>query len=466
MQGPNTKTLKRRQAVADWSDGYTTYLSPVPSENGPSAPYFWRYQNVYEGTFVGYKNPRWKEQIRNEQNATTAYTWDVESYRNLSEGEDNWALIKKKGYNYTQTGHYTEIWGRGYGGQWANSAKYGGHLTNSAKETSADNEAKSRFLARVRADYQHFSAGVFSGELRETLRQLSRPYAGIQKLMGDYLRKLALGKQGVYAKHLTTRRVKRIRSRAAERAANHELDKILADTWLETTFGLLPLLSDARSAAEALARYVNGDEIVRRKVRGSGARYATEEGHYKDYSSYCRGELTCDADWLVREEVRVTYNGGLRTRMYGAGNLQRDWIDLVGLGPRDFVPTAWNLLPWSWLVDYFSNVGDVLEAQWTYTGDVTWVSKTVSRQKKSLWAEVPNYKLPRMYPSSYLSFGAPSYVHRSISERRSGSRSAVSPSSLIPTLELKFEPGESVTKAGNLLAVFSKSLSKLQPFRF
>jgi hypothetical protein len=36
--------------------------------------------------------------------------------------------------------------------------------------------------------------------------------------------------------------------------------------------------------------------------------------------------------------------------------------DLLQLTPKDFLPTAWDLLPFSFIADYFANIGDIINA--------------------------------------------------------------------------------------------------------
>jgi hypothetical protein len=39
---------------------------------------------------------------------------------------------------------------------------------------------------------------------------------------------------------------------------------------------------------------------------------------------------------------------------------------------------VWEVIPWSWLADYVSNISDIIDAAVTNTANVTWVSKTVT----------------------------------------------------------------------------------------
>jgi hypothetical protein len=61
-------------------------------------------------------------------------------------------------------------------------------------------------------------------------------------------------------------------------------------------------------------------------------------------------------------KVWFTANAKLLTPLPHADRLQGLSQDLV-LGLRIHPATVWNMLPWSWLIDYFANVGDFLEAQ-------------------------------------------------------------------------------------------------------
>jgi hypothetical protein len=50
---------------------------------------------------------------------------------------------------------------------------------------------------------------------------------------------------------------------------------------------------------------------------------------------------------------------------------------LFGFTPSEFVPTAWELMPWSFLVDYFTNIGDILTSSVTDTSSVRWVNRSI-----------------------------------------------------------------------------------------
>lgn len=54
----------------------------------------------------------------------------------------------------------------------------------------------------------------------------------------------------------------------------------------------------------------------------------------------------------------------------------RDWHTRMGLTIQEFVPTVWELIPYSFVVDYFTNIGDVVN--YAYSANLNWVYKSAS----------------------------------------------------------------------------------------
>jgi len=140
------------------------------------------------------------------------------------------------------------------------------------------------------------------------------------------------------------------------------------DLWLAQSFGWQPLISDLKSMlnfAEAVEKRLDElmdakrEERVRRKLHNSvelyhptipdleGITFALVDAHTTKVWGTGR--------WRVQDHAGLEY---LRGAVQGSrGNLAYA-IRALGLPSSSGI---WNSIPWSWLIDYFWNIGDILE---------------------------------------------------------------------------------------------------------
>jgi hypothetical protein len=154
--------------------------------------------------------------------------------------------------------------------------------------------------------------------------------------------------------------------------------RIVASTWLEYAFGLAPLISDTRKVAEAYAHFNNDAEISRlthrSKVVARGEDLAVSQG--VNTTQFLSSQI-----WIRRNSVdsarsRVQYVVGLSAPPAADFGSNDRLLQLLGVNQANLLPAAWEAIPWSWLVDYFSNVGSILDAAATSTASVSWVCRT------------------------------------------------------------------------------------------
>jgi hypothetical protein len=167
-------------------------------------------------------------------------------------------------------------------------------------------------------------------------------------------------------------------------ATSADVKKMTTDTYLEYTFGWTPLLHDIKDILIAAARLA-GDI------------------HYTGFKVSCKGEKVLSQGSTTGNSNSIFYKGNFIetqvciVRYYGkwkeevaaeaaATPLARA-VQLSGFTWSEVLPTAWELLPWSFVVDYFSNIGDVIEAYTACTSQIAWISRTAvqSRERNSFY---------------------------------------------------------------------------------
>lgn len=248
---------------------------------------------------------------------------------------------------------------------------------------TADNVAKKKFLKRINQVTNHFQGGIFLGELGESLRMIRHPARAIREGIHSY------GK----AVKKRTNLVKNVR----------ELNNIVSETWLEYSFGWKPLINDVIEGAETLSRIVHEERKDGKRVSASGiSENVTRTNNIKRSVGY----LNYDYRTRIRDKVEVKYRGYVKNE---PANGSRSVVarDLLGFRWQDFPATIWELIPYSFLVDYFTNIGDVITCWGQQFTDTAWVNRTIIRTisadlemtpRSAEWMSRINSKIFAYYP--------------------------------------------------------------------
>lgn len=181
---------------------------------------------------------------------------------------------------------------------------------------SAIEEVKANYPALLQSAasqaWDGFDAGTFLGELKKTLEML----------------------RGIYPRAVKYQRG--LRSHKTKRNAD-----VISGAWLEGRYGWRPLIGEIESAVEAL-------QIAKRKIYTGRAGFDTS---WSTTRNVLIVKPVYEADMTVREDFTV----GSRA-MYAA---------LIEADLRGFINpavTAWELVPFSFVVDWIYNIGKTIAA--------------------------------------------------------------------------------------------------------
>lgn len=402
------------------ADSYSTF-------NGPSPITVTKVITAIRSR-TGQRLPKWHKVIEDGGNATTPLSaqWDTVEYL-----PGSWVV--KWQYKFDAR---IQIFSNS-GDIAAAPASGISHLPRDPTITTsvADNRARVAFFKKLSASRTQLQGGVVLGELRETFAMLRRPAAGLWENI--------LGYQGTLRKR--------------KRTNPKNWTKGLADLWLEHAFGWQPFINDIRDAAKAIDRL---NEKPRSKIisaSGFDKKDSTSslDPHFRVATSVLHYGDSLNGSWFwspaqCYERCYVRYKGKLEAQV--ATTRWDNWA-LFGFSTEQFIPTLWELLPWSFLVDYFTNIGDVLNSICTSTAGVTYVNCTTIRTSYFKGVLKSDPFAVQNNPGSNFTFidsaGSPGGFNHS---RRLVSRSA---GSGISYPSLQFESGLSSGQLGNVAALLA-----------
>lgn len=407
-----------------------TYQQGGPTElTGTSADF------ILNRTKTGDYLPNWKTIIRNGGDATTNFDGVKQELKPII-GKYELLLYEPVG----NPRHLQTIKRYAFEGAYYSSPLVPTQSTG-ADVQAADNLALKMLYRRIRKANSHFSGGVFLGEIREVISMIRRPAMTLRNGLGDYFSTLRKRKG---------------------RAPKHRLREILSSTWLEYSFGWQPLVNDVIAAAETLARFENDER--RTSVSGWGVHETLLDSGAVQYNGLF-GRLHAIQHYRRWASAKVSYRVGLDFRAKAPFGSAKRLAELSGFKLQDFVPTVWELIPWSFIVDYFTNVGDILEAMTTDTSSVTRKTRTSILQQHVTSMYTANYGYYNVDPGlkdvySIQGDGLGGHqASRSVVSRR---KDAIL---TIPTLEFSYPPFDSAKEKWINLAALTASSRRLTPYR-
>jgi hypothetical protein len=327
--------------ITSWEKRFSkNFADPKLATTGPyinNAGYV-----IYGVTKTGVDNPKWREQIRRGANATTNYTVDATELFVLSGCYGNYTFYDGGGRTYVRafSGHPQDI-------SLGNALPNPGLIDTSV----ADLLARQRFISDYRSKRTKFQSGVFLGEFVKTVQMISSPAKALRKGIDSYYRTVK-------------KRLKKSKPKGRRKDDLELRKRIIQDTWLEYVYGWRPLTRDILDASNLAAS--SPDEVYQ-DLRG-GAKITASNVHDQHRNAHFH------VGYLAKTEgyVVVAYKGAIR-----ASVTPPPFSEQLGLSWSNVLPTAWELIPYSFLVDYFTNIGAIIEAISTGPIDLAWGCKIV-----------------------------------------------------------------------------------------
>jgi hypothetical protein len=294
----------------------------------------------------GYKLPAFRSLLRQGLSATTPAIGEkreVIGFHHGSASFHSWSPALQMSSDWSILGSATSIDGQFFTDPVSSAS--------ASVKTSAHNQAVNKLYNQLNSFASSAKTGEDWGEWHATMKTLRSPLAPLRELL------ISTHKKGLRALSSKSTYVKTAGA--------------LADTHLEFAFGVNPLVgSIAKSVVGLQNREIMGNYQpfhARGQVDFNGSvKHQDVQG---DPHNYVREHM----DWKTVGTYSETYQG-----IWGQECLlpKKPISDVLGLKPRDIIPTIWNLIPYSFLVDYFVNIGQIVSAIAVPWDGVKWCNYT------------------------------------------------------------------------------------------
>lgn len=389
-----------------------------------------------ENFLNGSKNPMWKSQVRAGVNATTLangekYEWSVTPFSAVH-SFDVWDPTD---IFHLRNSHMYSVYGM---------IPYGSSLPAVGSvpvdvSTSVRNRVINKFIESCISARSSIEGGQNIAELRETIHSIRHPLTSLRKALLHYHAKVA--------------KLKRSRTTRRGHGAKALVDAVTG-TYLEFKFGILPTSSDvARLLADAASTRF---DVV--PISASASEYCSPSSDRFDPP--LPGFCTYSMNKVQKTKFSMQYKGAYRTGVDKEGNLST--IQKLRLLPEDWVPTLYDVLPYSWMLDYFVNVGDIIKSISFAKSNLTWGCVNSRTETTTTFAGngLPSVSgLIRNATHEYATKRLSADGGNAVFKSKSFTRDKMYNSDLMPTFEIKVP--HSITPYLNSCAVIVQNTWKL-----
>jgi len=309
---------------------------------------------TYTDTLSGVYNPAWRDQVRMVTSATTSANGVRSKAWITAYPTATWSAVHKVNpffYSATGNAYGGPRFASGPSDYWPSPS-----LPDAATSVAGHNQAVSRLYSQLNNMVSSVKSGEDWGEWKQTMRALKSPMKSVRDLLtGNHYKSL--------------QDLKRYRTPV-------KLADAMAATHLEYAFGWKPL-------ADTVAKAVVG--LQNREVF---AFYHPFFARSKVAFAPSTSELQVAIGAYLSTKTVVTRTSEYSETYQGVWGEEcklpeKSISGVLGLWPRDFLPTVWNLIPYSFLVDYFVNVGDIVSSLAVPWGGVKWCNYTIRTTNKS-----------------------------------------------------------------------------------
>lgn len=334
---PLDKSVAQRRSFPNWNISLYehTFPSVMTSET--------IVKNNVSATWTDYKsgfiNPAWESMVKNGVDASTAYRRVGVSLHRVKGHFKEVVVRNAPAQKYTGTQEIAFI-DDPFSGFSAPAMNDPALLIGQA--ASAANRCSILFYNRVADALRAFSVPIFLGEFHDLIALGLNPLRSIANLTRA-LRQKADSLRRIYA----TRPVK--------------LSKALAELWLEYRLAIVPLQHDVVAFGEAMEMFFNS----RADAKVISATCTDRPTATILYLNPTWRGYTCSGQLISRPVKSVKIIGCLDLRPIKGkdyGKVSKSATDAFGTSIREFFPTIWELIPLSFVVDYFTNIGKLLTA--------------------------------------------------------------------------------------------------------
>ena len=331
------------------------------------------------------------------------YRRDIASGKSAVNNLDKKIIDERLGILTTQVTNYGQLRQNSYTP--LHSASFDNELQwDPIPKGDFENIALRKAITKIRKSREtDFNGFVFLGELRSTLEFLRSPYKKLRTTLVNF-QKDSRKSIELYRRLQYLRAKRRITEfnlaqEKSDARVVRSLKRDLNNSFLETMYGLRPVMSDVQNIARVAADLNNVDDIVRQfsQEKTLGSRL------------YVPAQVPLEAAWF-----RPTYLLSIVRKSKWTVGVFREGAneDLLGrlhqasqFGVSEIPSAIWELIPWSWAVDSVLNIGSLLRL-WTtdtrgvrYSAHTTVIEKRISLVSYSFSSSKGDFKV--LEPPSY-----------------------------------------------------------------